>query len=444
MINAPIITGGPQDRVRGADAAFQFAVPGAPQGEYQCRLGGVEDWQTCVSPKQYTGLPDGSHLFEVRFVVEGDTTPDDAPTASRSWTSDSTPPTALIDQAPSGTVDASEATFVFRSTEPDGAAFRCSVDGAPPTDCASPLRVVGLGEGEHSFAVRATDAVGNEQGAATLAAWTVHRATAGGGGGAAGGGGGATSGGSGGSSGASAGGTTAPSGPSVGCETGRVEAGVVVALARGGCFKKRRDGDHDVFVTTGTVGLNGVQITPSQGSSLVIDPRLSDVNVSWTGPVTMSFDEISWTIPFAMTLPIGKANRAAKFALPAFEKLQDKLKVAGLKIAVAPQFEMTGDDGGTTKVGLKIALPSSFRGLKADGDTNTDKAGGLTFEFGFTSSNDKGARFAIKGQIDTAWLWSKVKLTDVGIGLDSGPPLAFEATASLDAQRVQAAVRNLA
>ena len=417
LVDAPIITGGPQGRVGRADAAFEFAVPTNQLGRYECRLVELATWEQCTSPKTYAGLPDGEHRFEVRFVVQDDPTPDDSPVATRTWTSDTSPPVALIDQAPSGSTSAAEATFVFRSTEPDGASFRCSVDGAAEQECSSPVRVTALGEGEHSFAVRATDDVGNDQENATRVTWTVRFPPAG-----AGGTGGASGGGSG-------GGATPPGGPTQPCATRRVEAGVVIAIGR--CFDKRRDDGRDVYVTRGPISLNGIRITPAVGTSIVIDPRLSDVDVRWTGPVTMGFAEVTWTVPFALTLPIGKANTAAKFALPAFEKLQGKLKVAGLKVAVAPQFELTGDDGGSTKVGLKIALPSSFRGLKDDGSTNDDKAGGLTFEFAWTSSNEKDTRFALKGQVDTAWLWSKVKLTDVGISLDSGPPLAFEATATL-------------
>jgi len=419
ILDTPVITGGPAGSAKGSTATFTFEAPTTQPGRFECRLVELGTWATCTSPKTYSDLPDGPHTFEVRFVQTGDANPEDNTPTTRAWTSDGTAPVALLDQSPSGTVDASEATFVFRSSEPEGATFRCRLDGGAEVDCASPLRVTSLGEGDHSFGVRAIDAVGNEQIQPTQAAWTVRFASTG------------TGGTAGGTGGASGGGITAPKGPSAGCTVGQVKAGVITAMARGGCFTPKRDGDHDVFVTTGVITLNGVQITPARGTSIVIDPRLSDVSVEWTGPVTIGFGDISWTIPFAMTLPIGKANTSAKFLLPAFEKLQDKIKVAGLKVAVAPQFEMTDDDGGATKVGLKIALPSSFSGLKSDGDTDDGKVGGLNFEFAFTASNDKGTRFAVRGTVDRAYLWGKVKLTDVSIGLDSGPPLAFEAKAAL-------------
>ena len=68
---------------------------------------------------------------------------------------DLTAPVVTIDSGPSGTVDATTATFVFSANEP--ATFECSLDGAPFGVCQSGIQYTGLGLGQHTFDVRATD-----------------------------------------------------------------------------------------------------------------------------------------------------------------------------------------------------------------------------------------------------------------------------------------------
>lgn len=72
---------------------------------------------------------------------------------------DTTPPAAPALTGPSGLVRSTSASFAFTG-EPEGS-FQCSLDSGTWSACFSPTTRSGLGQGEHTFAVRQTDAAGN-------------------------------------------------------------------------------------------------------------------------------------------------------------------------------------------------------------------------------------------------------------------------------------------
>jgi hypothetical protein len=85
---------------------------------------------------------------------------------------DNIPPETGIDSGPSGTVNATSASFDFSSTEPDSA-FECALDGAAFSRCTSPQNYTGLSDGSHTFQVRAIDAAGNTDTTPATRTWTV-------------------------------------------------------------------------------------------------------------------------------------------------------------------------------------------------------------------------------------------------------------------------------
>jgi hypothetical protein len=101
----------------------------------------------------------------------------DATPATRTWTvnvppPDTTPPDTTISSGPSGTVTSSSASFGFTSTETGS--FQCRLDAGAWGSCTSPKAYSGLGNGSHTFDVRASDAAANTDATPASRTWTVN------------------------------------------------------------------------------------------------------------------------------------------------------------------------------------------------------------------------------------------------------------------------------
>ncbi len=139
---------------RGPSFTFTSNEPGS---SFSCQLdgGGFED---CSSPFTASSLTDGPHVFRVRAT---DRVGKQGATVSRAWTVDST-----VDLSITGGPDAGSATndptpsFAFSSLD-SGASFRCRIDGDSFAACASPFTASTLSDGDHTFAVEATDTAQN-------------------------------------------------------------------------------------------------------------------------------------------------------------------------------------------------------------------------------------------------------------------------------------------
>ena len=84
----------------------------------------------------------------------------DASAAVRNFTVDLTPPDTNITGGPTGPTNDSTPTFNFNS--PDATAtFQCRVDAQPFAACTSAHTTAALGDGPHTFQVRAVDPAGN-------------------------------------------------------------------------------------------------------------------------------------------------------------------------------------------------------------------------------------------------------------------------------------------
>ena len=135
---------------------------------FECALDDAA-FAACTSPAT-AAVVDGSHHYQVRAVDAAgnlDPTP-----ATLTWTVDSTAPDTVITSGPAaGSTTAADVTFAFNS--PDSTAtLQCSLDGAAFAACTSP-RAFTLGDGAHSFAVRARDTSGLVDPTPAMRTWTV-------------------------------------------------------------------------------------------------------------------------------------------------------------------------------------------------------------------------------------------------------------------------------
>jgi hypothetical protein len=81
-------------------------------------------------------------------------------------------PDTVIGTGPEGTVRSAEAGFSFSSSE-GGAAFQCRLDGGTFEGCSSPRTYPGLGDGAHTFSVRALSADGRPDPTAAGRDWVI-------------------------------------------------------------------------------------------------------------------------------------------------------------------------------------------------------------------------------------------------------------------------------
>jgi hypothetical protein len=171
-----LIDNRPIGRINKTSAVFTFHATKAGS-TFECKLD-LGTFTSCASPKNYSGLADGPHTFQVRATAGGLTDP--TPTTAK-WTVDTTPPNTIILLRPVGNVISSSATFTFIATHstPTGNTFECQLDLRGYVPCTSP-RVFegppirgGLTGGPHAFSVRATDTAGNTDPTPTIARWLV-------------------------------------------------------------------------------------------------------------------------------------------------------------------------------------------------------------------------------------------------------------------------------
>lgn len=90
---------------------------------------------------------------------------------------DNVPPDTTIDTAPSDPSNDSSPTFEFSGTDnvtpPASLTFECDLDGGGFTACTSPHTYPSVGDGSHTFQVRATDLAGNVDPTPASYTWTI-------------------------------------------------------------------------------------------------------------------------------------------------------------------------------------------------------------------------------------------------------------------------------
>lgn len=129
-------------------------------------------YAACVTGVMFGPLGDGTHSFAVRARDRAGNL--DASPVIHAWLLDTSTPDTVLLSGPSGPTPSASATFTFLSPDAgSGATFQCSLDGVAYAACTSPRTYSGLAAGNHTFAVRVRDAVGNVDPTPATRTWTA-------------------------------------------------------------------------------------------------------------------------------------------------------------------------------------------------------------------------------------------------------------------------------
>jgi large repetitive protein len=159
------LTSAPSPLSNSSAATFTFSAD--EPSSFECALDG-RGFEQCSSPATYHGLGHGQHAFTVRAR---DAVGNFSPAVSHAWAIDTTAPETTLASGPKPVTTATSATFTFSASE--NGSFECRLDGAPFALCGLPKSYSGLAKGDHSFEVRAIDAVGNADATPALHAWKI-------------------------------------------------------------------------------------------------------------------------------------------------------------------------------------------------------------------------------------------------------------------------------
>jgi len=161
--------------------SFSGTDTGVGLDRFECSIDSAS-FTTCSSPAQFDNLGSGAHKLQVRaFDKVGNQVT--SPTSFK-WNVDATPPDTTITSAndgnnesvtSGGNTTSTSMTFTFSGSDIGVGLdhFECSLDGASFSACVTPLQVMNLTIGAHTFEVRAEDKVGNEGQMPTAFLWTI-------------------------------------------------------------------------------------------------------------------------------------------------------------------------------------------------------------------------------------------------------------------------------
>jgi len=170
-----VISGGPQGTVFSNQATFEFHAD--EPSTFQCKLDGGT-FESCSSPKVYTSLTFGAHIFEVR-AIDGAGNVDPSP-ASRSWTAQQNTPPKIISPKPAPGSAIRDRTPVISAVVRDAETeliqsnITLKVDGSIKSFAYDAVRdklirqSSKLAFGKHTVNIKATDG----QGETTTRIWT--------------------------------------------------------------------------------------------------------------------------------------------------------------------------------------------------------------------------------------------------------------------------------
>ncbi len=153
------IASGPADGARINDATPTYTLSANEPSTFERRVDGG-GFQPCSATCTTPALSNGTHTVAFRATdTDAPPTADQTP-ATRTVTIDTVGPQTTITGGPSGRGNDSTPTFNFTSNEA-GSTFQCRTDGGAFASCSSPRTTAALGDGDHTFQVRARDQATN-------------------------------------------------------------------------------------------------------------------------------------------------------------------------------------------------------------------------------------------------------------------------------------------
>lgn len=165
-----------------------------------------------------------------------------------------------------------------------------------------------------------------------------------------------------------------PGGGNVSCQT--VGFGKFEISTPQGCFLKGTGKNAGVVVTSGTVTLNGLIITPDPGSRLVIDPKALTIDTIGQASVLVRNGGTE------VTLFHGRINRnlsnlgpgSLLFEFPAGEY---QANVLGFDVAADVPVYLTADG---VRIPVDVDLPAAFGGFTGHAELTANEASGLQLD----------------------------------------------------------------
>lgn len=156
----------PEDHSPGTSVSFTYESTES-KSTFECSLvpeGEADAFSGCpLGGRTYSGLSDGAYVFKVRATdaAKNQGLPAVFKWAVENSAPDITPPETTITSKPPDPSDGSTASFTYESNEP-GSSFECKLDAEAFVPCpAVGIIYTGLGNGPHTFQVRAIDPSGN-------------------------------------------------------------------------------------------------------------------------------------------------------------------------------------------------------------------------------------------------------------------------------------------
>ena len=169
--------GGQVGATQSRTASFFFTSTEAGS-TFECKvdLGSTPGaYAPCTSPRSFTALPDGRHIFWVRAKdAAGNVDPSPA---TFIWQVDNSEPFGGMVNKPRPLENVNGYMFAFGpiSHVEDGGHFQCKLDAGDWAVChpANAYGIGGLSDGPHTFSVRAVDLAGNIDSTPDTVTWVV-------------------------------------------------------------------------------------------------------------------------------------------------------------------------------------------------------------------------------------------------------------------------------